>query len=126
LHGIRILVVDDERDAREMLEAALRSYGAQVHTEPSTRAALEACRRFVPHVVVSDIGMPYEDGYALIKQLRASEPGLREAVAIALTAYARPEDRKRALDAGYDEHLAKPADPEALAVLIANLKSARG
>jgi signal transduction histidine kinase len=125
LHGVRIVVVDDERDAREMLEAALQAYGADVQTEPSTRAALEACRRFAPHVIVSDIGMPYEDGYALIRQVRAGAGGERELVAIALTAYARPEDRKRALDAGYDEHLSKPANPEALAMLIASMRKAR-
>jgi len=121
LAGMKILVVDDETDAREMLNTALSGYGAAVQTVSTARAALKVIPLYEPRVLISDIGMPGEDGYVLIKQVR-DLPGPHGRVpAIALTAYARPEDRMRALAAGYDEHVAKPAEPFALATLIAGL-----
>jgi CheY-like chemotaxis protein len=123
LAGMKILVVDDETDAREMLNAALSGYGAAVQTVSTARAALKVLPLYEPRVLISDIGMPEEDGYVLIKQVRGLPAPHGKVPAIALTAYARPEDRMRALAAGYDEHVAKPAEPFALATLIAGLTS---
>jgi len=122
LAGLRVLVVDDEPEARVVLRAALEGYGAEVFAAASAPEALEAMGRFQPQVLVSDIGMPGEDGYALIQKLRAL-PGAAEAgvPAIALTAYVRTEDRARALAAGYQAHLAKPVAPAELATTVAIL-----
>jgi PAS domain S-box-containing protein len=121
LRGVRVLIVDDERDARELLHEVLELRGATVYAAASAAAAFDALRAFRPHVLVSDIGMPEEDGYALIRRVRSAGEHERGVAAIALTAYARSEERKRALDAGYDEHLSKPADVNALTKLIARL-----
>jgi CheY-like chemotaxis protein len=124
--GLRVLVVDDETDARELLDAVLSSADAIVETAPSASVAFEALKRFRPHVLVSDIGMPEEDGYSLmrrIRQLPASEGG--GVPAIALTAFTRAEDRSRALAAGYSTHLGKPAHPDELLWTVANLGAAR-
>jgi signal transduction histidine kinase len=121
LAGVRILVVDDETDAREMMNTALSGYGAAVQTVSTARAALKVIPLYEPRILISDIGMPEEDGYVLIRRVRALPPPHGKVPAIALTAYARPEDRMRALAAGYDEHVAKPADPEALAALVASM-----
>ena len=113
--------VDDETDAREMLSTALSSYGAEVQTLSTARAALKVIPLYEPRVLISDIGMPEEDGYVLIRQVRALASPHNKVPAIALTAYARPEDRMRALAAGYDEHVAKPAQPDTLATLVAKM-----
>jgi PAS domain S-box-containing protein len=110
LSGLRVLIVDDEPDAREVLAAALTQMGARVHLVDSADAALASIARERPHIVVSDIGMPGQDGYALAQRLRASERGSERLPAVALTAYATAEDVKRAMAAGYDLHLAKPVD----------------
>jgi PAS domain S-box-containing protein len=122
LDGARVLVVDDEPDAREMLEQSLAALGAEVSACGSVREAVEACRNRVPHVLVSDISMPDEDGYDLIRALRAMEwaPG-RQPAAIALTALARPEDRIRVLSAGFQMYLSKPVEPDELAVVVASV-----
>jgi PAS domain S-box-containing protein len=120
--GLRVLVVDDETDARELLDAVLSSADAIVETAPSASVAFEALQRFRPHVLVSDIGMPEEDGYSLmrrIRQLPAADGG--GVPAIALTAFTRAEDRARALAAGYSTHLGKPAHPDELLWTVANL-----
>jgi PAS domain S-box-containing protein len=116
LDGVRILVVDDEADTRELVKVTLRQYGATVVTAPSVEEALDTFDKFQPQVVFADIAMPGKDGYSLVRQLRAlpEESGGRVPV-IALTAYARNEDRARALSAGFDAHLAKPAEPAELA-----------
>jgi PAS domain S-box-containing protein len=122
LEDVRVLVVDDEPDTLEMLVVALTQYGAQVHTCARARETLDILGRWKPNVLVSDIQMPDEDGYELIGKIRAldsSEGG--KIPAVALTAYARKEDRIRALSAGYDMHLSKPVEPAELAVVIANL-----
>ncbi|HZS03522.1 MAG TPA: ATP-binding protein, partial [Blastocatellia bacterium] len=122
LKGVRVLVVDDEADARDLLSVVLAQSGAEVKAAASAAEALTAIEQWRPHVLVSDIGMPVEDGHALIRRLRALGPergGLTPAVA--LTAYARSEDRLRALSAGYQMHVAKPVDPEELAAVIASL-----
>jgi PAS domain S-box-containing protein len=116
LEGKRVLVVDDQADARGYLTVALQQCGAEVVTAASAREALDALQRRHPDVLVSDIGMPGEDGFALIEKVRALDPASGGRVpAVALTAYARNEDRTRALMAGYDMHLPKPVDPHTLA-----------
>jgi len=122
LEGLRVLVVDDEPDARELLTTVLEEYKAQVIAVATSGEALEAIKQLQPNVLVSDIGMPGEDGYALIRRVRAldGERGGR-IPAIALTAYARAEDRTQALLAGFQQHVPKPVDPAELAVVVANL-----
>jgi PAS domain S-box-containing protein len=121
LDGVSVLVVDDEPDARELLTVVLRHYGATVTAVESAGGALESLERARPDVLVSDIGMPGEDGYTLIRRIRAMEPEGRPIPAIALTAYARTEERARALRAGYQRHVAKPVEPLELASVIASL-----
>ncbi|HYN87115.1 MAG TPA: ATP-binding protein, partial [Ardenticatenaceae bacterium] len=122
LEGLRVLAVDDETDARQLLAAVLERCGAEVRTCASTGEALEALEQYKPDILVSDIGMPGEDGYALMEKVRAMEGGRRERIpAVALTAYARVEDRMRALAAGYNMHVPKPVEPAELAMVIASL-----
>ena len=122
LTGLRLLIVDDEADAREFLARVLSERGADVHTASSTAEALRAFDQQTPDVLISDIGMPVSDGYDLIKAVRA-RPAARGGTvpALALTAFARSEDRQRALLAGYQAHLAKPAQPTELITQIASL-----
>ena len=122
LDGLRLLVVDDERDAREMLAVGLGHCGAEVVTASSVGEALEAIRVGKFDVLVSDIGMPGEDGYELIRRLRVLPPedGGRTP-AVALTAYARTEDRLRSMRAGFEMHVSKPVELTELIVVIANL-----
>jgi signal transduction histidine kinase len=122
LEGLRVVVVDDDDDAREVLAMALEQHGAAVVTASTATAALEALRQQRPDVLVSDIGLPREDGYALIAQVRAGlAGGAVDVPAIALTAYARAEDARRAIRAGYQVHAAKPLDLDALVSLVAKL-----
>jgi len=122
LAGIRVLVVEDHDDTREFLATVLGQYGAEVTTATSARTAVAAFERAKPHVLVSDIAMPEEHGYSLIQTVRALPPEQGGRVpALALTAYVRPEDRERALAAGYNRHLAKPIDPIDLATAVAQL-----
>jgi CheY-like chemotaxis protein len=122
LDGLRVMVVDDEADARELLTAMLEQYGAEVQASSSAGEALEMLEQYKPDVLVSDIGMPGEDGYVLIKKVRALEPERSGRIpAVALTAYARADDRIRALTAGYNMHVPKPVEPTELVVVIASL-----
>jgi CheY-like chemotaxis protein len=122
LDGLRVLAVDDEADGRQLLSAVLESCGAEVKACASTGEALEALERYKPDILVSDIGMPGEDGYVFIEKVRASEGRRGDRIpAVALTAYARVEDRLRALSAGYDMHVPKPVEPVELAMVIASL-----
>ena len=122
LDGLQVLVVDDEKDTRQMIGAVLERSGAEVRTSASTREALEVLGKWRPDVLISDIGMPGEDGYALIHQVRALPESLGgEIPAVALTAYARDEDRRRVLAAGYQMHLAKPISPVELLAMVAEL-----
>ncbi|NOK09182.1 response regulator [Corallococcus exercitus] len=122
LEGLQVLVVDDEPDALELLTVVLESRGAQVVTASSARDALEKQQAHRPHVIVSDIGMPGEDGYSFIRRLRALplEQG-GQTPAIALTAFARMEDRTRALLAGFQMHVPKPIEPAELIIVLASL-----
>ncbi|MGH7317493.1 MAG: ATP-binding protein, partial [Candidatus Rokuibacteriota bacterium] len=109
LSGLRLLIVDDEADAREVMRFMLERGGARVRTADSAAQALDSLREERPDLLISDIGMPVEDGYVLVRRLRAMEEGLgRRLPAIALTAYASEEDTRRALSAGFDAHLSKP------------------
>ncbi|HEY8022745.1 MAG TPA: ATP-binding protein, partial [Thermoanaerobaculia bacterium] len=125
LAGVRVLVVEDELDTRELLVRVLERCGAEVAAAPSVAAAMAAITGFdrpLPHIVVSDIGMPEEDGYVLLRRLRERPPEQGGAIpAIALTAYARSEDRHRALAAGFATHLAKPIEPAELVAAVARL-----
>ncbi|HEX8263981.1 MAG TPA: ATP-binding protein [Pyrinomonadaceae bacterium] len=121
LTGLRVLVVDDEPDTLEILRAALTSYGANVRTAISASLALETFLVWKPNVLISDLGMPNEDGYSLIRKIRALKPEEGGVPAAALTAYVREEDRLRALDAGFQTHIPKPVDPDKLAAEVASL-----
>ena len=122
LRDVRVLVVDDEEDARMLMKTALMQYGADVTTASSAAEALALVERARPHVIVSDIGMPRDDGYALIHQLRSRPAALGGAVpAVAVTAYASPRDRSATENAGYQAHIAKPFEPSEVAHLVARL-----
>jgi PAS domain S-box-containing protein len=122
LNGLRVLVVDDEADARVLLTTILEEYGAEVTAVSTVRQALATVARLQPDVLVSDIGMPEEDGYTLIRQLRELDAQQGGTIpAVALTAYARAEDRTQSLLAGFQLHVPKPVDPRELAAVVANL-----
>ena len=126
LDGIRVLIVEDEHDAREILSRSLQEFGAGVAAVASVEEALAHVRDCavpdLPHIVVTDIGMPEQDGYALIDRLRRLPPDHGGSLpAIAVTAYAGPTDRQRALAAGFRMHLEKPVAPLALASAIARV-----
>jgi PAS domain S-box-containing protein len=122
LDGRHVLVVDDDADTRTMIGAMLERCGTRVTAASSVVEALAAIEREVPDVIVSDIGMPSEDGYDLIRRVRALPPDKGGNVpATALTAYARADDRRRALAAGYTAHLAKPVEPGELCAIVAAL-----
>jgi two-component system, chemotaxis family, CheB/CheR fusion protein len=123
LKGVDVLLVEDEAATRETTRRLFEAAGATVRAVDSARGARAALLHRQPHVVVSDIGMPGEDGYTLLKELRlnASASQTARVSAIALTAFARTDDRRRALEAGFDEHLAKPVDPEQLLAMVAQL-----
>src|SRR5882724_8836403 len=124
LAGVRVLVVDDEPDTREMVTEILKAAGAEVSAAGSTDEALRRADEGAPDVLVSDLAMPARDGYALLRALHGR--GLaRGLVTIALTAHARREDRERALGAGYDAYVTKPVEPAALAALVKELVEKR-
>jgi signal transduction histidine kinase len=127
LAGVHVLVVDDDPSAREVIANILQSFGARVSLAGSGPAALTLLFERRPHVLVADLGMPEMDGYALIEQVRTLDPNLGGRVpAIAVTAYASPQDRLRALHAGYQSHIAKPVEPEELAAVITSLAQRSG
>jgi len=122
LDGIRVLVVDDEVDARELVTMLLREAGAQTVEASSVSSALAAVDRSPPDVLVSDIGMPLEDGYSLLRKLRSRPPEAGGNVpAIALTAFTRGEDVARSSGAGFARHLAKPVEPTELVAAVRQL-----
>jgi len=122
LDGVRVVVVDDERDARELFLDVLEGAGARVRTAASAAEALQLLRAEDAHLLLTDIEMPAVDGYELLRRVLADERIRRSGVVpVALTAYARAADRQRALDAGFREHIAKPVDPVALVATIASV-----
>jgi CheY-like chemotaxis protein len=122
LDGLTVLVVDDELDSRTLLQRFLEERGARVTLADSADSALASISSNAPDVLVSDIGMPGRDGYSLIKAVRALHGPNARIPAIALTAYARSEDRAKAMGAGYQSHLAKPVEPIELVAAIGNLR----
>ena len=122
LQGIKVLVVDDEADTRELIREVLKECGSEVITSGSVDEALEALEQHKPDILISDLGMPDEDGYSLISKIRAlpSDRG-GHIPAAALTAYARAEDRMRVLRSGFQFHLPKPVDSAELVTVVANL-----
>jgi hypothetical protein len=121
LDHVHVFVVDDEPDARDLLRTVLEDQGAKVTVFASAENALDALKMSKPTVLVCDVGMPKTDGYQLIRKLRAEESRGERIPALALTAFARAEDRKRSLVAGYQAHLAKPFDVGELILVIADL-----
>jgi len=124
LGGLRVLVVEDERDTREFFASVLERGGAEVLTAENADEALRLIEGEHPDVLVSDIGMPGEDGYALIRKVRQCGDGSRNIPAIALTAYARESDKEKAIGAGFQAHLTKPVEPDELRQVVAGV--ARG
>ncbi len=122
LSGIRILVVDDDTDSRDFITFVLEQEGAEITTASTAVEALNALPQCQPDLLVSDIGMPEIDGYMLVKQVRSwsLEQGV-EIPAIALTAYAGEYDQKRALSAGFQAHVSKPAEPDQLIAIVTQL-----
>jgi CheY-like chemotaxis protein len=123
LTGVGIVVVDDDADTRELLLSILETAGAEVRAAASADEALTLCLEHHPDALISDIGMPGQDGYGLMRSLKAALGVKAPRVAIALTAFVTERDRERSIEAGYQRHVAKPFDPAALVRLIADLLS---
>jgi CheY-like chemotaxis protein len=124
LEGLRLLVVDNDPDTRELLTVMFVGDGAEVIAVASAREALAALERLKPNILISDIKLPGEDGYTLIRKARNWQAKHGEQIlAIALTGCARNEDRIRALLAGFDQHVSKPVDLNDFAAMVANLAS---
>jgi CheY-like chemotaxis protein len=122
LGGIHVLAIDDEEDALNLLRVVLETAGAEVTTLNSPTTALDRIAEVKPHVLVIDLGMPEMDGFELIRQLRKSPDAfVRNLPAAALTAFARSDDRTKALRSGFEMHLAKPVDPGELVASVATL-----
>ncbi|NDJ16225.1 response regulator [Myxacorys almedinensis] len=122
LEGLKLLVVDDDRDSRELLLVALEGDGAEVIIVDNVRDAIASLQQRTPDVLISDIRMPDQSGYHLITQVQALEAELGVVIpAIAVTAFARPEDHAACLAAGFCRHLAKPVDLNELAIAIAQV-----
>ena len=125
LRGVRVLLVDDEADARELTERILRDNHAEVHSAGSVAQALQLLEQVRPHVLVSDIGMPDADGFDLLAHIRThASPDAPRLPALALTAFAQPQDRQRALANGFQAWVAKPLDPAELLAAVAQLAAA--
>lgn len=122
LKGLRVLVVDDEPDARDLLQSILRQCQADVRAAGSAIEALDALEHFAPNVLVSDIGMPDLDGYDLISEIRRRPADRGGCVpAIALTAFSRVDDRRRCLSSGFQVHVPKPVEPAEILAIVASL-----
>ena len=127
LDGLQVLVVDDEEDARDVVQRLLEEAGANVKTAETAGEALTIIDEgLAPDIILSDIGMPDQDGYDFMRRVRSMSGDISEVPAAALTALARVEDRKRALMAGYQTHLAKPVDPSELVAMVASLTGRTG
>jgi signal transduction histidine kinase/ActR/RegA family two-component response regulator len=123
LDGLRVLVVDDDPEARELLAAILENAGAEVRLAGATREALDVLQAWWPDVLLSDVEMPDDDGYSLMEQVRAlNRPNHPPLTAVAVTAHSRPEDRQRAVVSGFQWHLPKPVEPSELVAVIASLR----
>ena len=122
IDGVRVLVIDDDMNARELLAVILENAGAELRAAASAEDALMILQTWTPEVMLSDIEMPGDDGYGLVDKARQARrrPAV-PLIAIALTAHARPEDRVRALESGFQWHLAKPIEPSELLSVLATL-----
>jgi signal transduction histidine kinase/CheY-like chemotaxis protein len=125
LNGLRVLLVEDEPDARDLLTFTLRVSGAEVQAVDSVQQAMLDLQTFNPHVLLSDIGLPIESGYDLIEKIRALPTDISQIPAVALTAFATEKDRQRALASGFQMHLSKPVEPRALIEAIDQLVNVR-
>ena len=121
LNGLRVMVVDDETETRELLNVILSSQGAEVLATSSGTEALAQIDEWQPAIIVSDIGMPVMDGYMFMKRVRELDSDQGNVPAIALTAYARADDRLRALAAGFQMHVPKPVEASELVMVVASL-----
>lgn len=125
LKGMRVLVVDDDLDARVLVKRLLVEFGAEVAEATTVPQAMTVLQEFRPHILISDIGMPAQDGYDLIRLIRAQGYSPQKLPAVALTAFARNEDREQAIERGFQVHLAKPVAPNDLLSAISNFLPAR-
>jgi len=125
LNGLRVLLVEDEPDARDLLTFTLRVSGAEVQAVDSAQQAMLDLQSFRPDVLLSDIGLPIESGYDLIEKIRALPTDISRIPAVALTAFATEKDRQRALASGFQIHLSKPVEPRALIEAIDQLVNLR-
>ena len=122
LNGVRVLVVDDDPSARELFEAIVQNAGGELKSAASVAEAVALLKSWWPDVLLSDIEMPEEDGYALMERVRElSATQHASLAAIAVTAHSRPEDRTRALEAGFHWHLSKPVEPSQLVAVLGSL-----
>ncbi len=121
LDGLRILVVEDEVDTRDLILTVLKQCGAEVRGSESAAEALVVFKEWSPDLLITDIGLPKEDGFSLLRKVRELNQQSGQIPAVALTAYATPEDRDRVLSAGFQMHIAKPVEPEELLTIIANI-----
>lgn len=121
LDGLQVLVVDDNTDNLVLIRFIFEEYNAKVTVTTSASAALEAVTHLKPNILISDIGMPQEDGYWLIRQIRNLSPQVKQIPAIALTAHASFEARTQAMEAGFSTYVAKPFDPDELVAVASNL-----
>jgi CheY-like chemotaxis protein len=120
-----VVVVDDDRDTRELLDSVLTSAGAKVHLAETADEALKLCVEEIPDALISDIAMPETDGYSLMRQLQKALREQVPRVTVALTAFAGPRDRRLAAEAGFDRHVSKPFDADALVQMLRDLLSAK-
>jgi CheY-like chemotaxis protein len=123
LRGRSIVVVDDDHDTRDILQSVLELQGATVRVAANAAEGLRACLEDPPDALVSDIGMPGQDGYSFLRQLKSTLGADSPRATLALTAFAGPRDQSRAADAGYDRHMAKPFDPNQLVQVLQELLS---
>src|SRR5262249_24067213 len=125
--GVRVLIVDDDRESCEAMSEALQTHGVTVRAAFSASEAVDALRDFRPDVVVSDLAMPGRDGFAVLDEIRASQTRSgRRTPGAAVIAYARSEDRDRVITAGFDEYVVKPVDPRALVLVVGKLVAGVG
>ncbi len=122
LNGLRVLVVDDDADNLDLIKFVFEEYNAQVTSAASASEALQGITELKPNILISDIAMPEQDGYSLIRQVRnLTEQIIRQIPAIALTGQASVEARNLALNAGFSTHIAKPFDPDMLIAIVSQL-----
>ncbi len=121
LDGLRVLVVDDDADNLDLIKFVFEEYNAQVTSAASASEALQGITELKPNIIISDIAMPQQDGYSLIRQVRNLTEQIRQIPAIALTGQASVEARNLALKAGFSTHIAKPFDPDMLIAIVSQL-----